>query len=47
MVRISRPSKSQALALLGIRLPTPDTEIQFTPARVIMQDFTGVPVSLI
>ena len=22
---------------------TPDTEIQFTPARVIMQDFTGVP----
>ena len=22
----------------------PDTEIQFTPARVIMQDFTGVPV---
>ena len=21
----------------------PDTEIQFTPARVIMQDFTGVP----
>ncbi|WP_397333804.1 aconitase family protein [Ornithinimicrobium sp. INDO-MA30-4] len=22
----------------------PDTEIQFTPGRVIMQDFTGVPV---
>src|SRR6218665_1132075 len=21
----------------------PDTEIQFTPARLIMQDFTGVP----
>src|SRR3954447_13316526 len=21
----------------------PDTEIQYTPARVIMQDFTGVP----
>ena len=21
----------------------PDTEIQFSPARVIMQDFTGVP----
>ena len=21
----------------------PDTEIQFTPGRVIMQDFTGVP----
>jgi aconitate hydratase len=30
---------------LGSWLPTaePDTEIQFTPARVIMQDFTGVP----
>jgi len=24
-------------------LAEPDTEIQFTPARVIMQDFTGVP----
>jgi aconitate hydratase len=24
-------------------LSEPDTEIQFTPARVIMQDFTGVP----
>ena len=23
----------------------PDTEIQYTPARVIMQDFTGVPTS--
>ncbi len=23
---------------------TPDQEIQFTPARVVMQDFTGVPV---
>src|ERR1700750_2044154 len=23
--------------------PDPDTEIQFTPARVIMRDFTGVP----
>ena len=21
----------------------PDTEIQYTPARVLMQDFTGVP----
>ena len=30
---------------LGSWDPTsePDTEIQFTPARVIMQDFTGVP----
>lgn len=30
---------------LGNWAPTaePDTEIQFTPARVIMQDFTGVP----
>ncbi|PPF85220.1 aconitate hydratase AcnA [Subtercola sp. Z020] len=30
---------------LGSWQPTaePDTEIQFTPARVVMQDFTGVP----
>ncbi|MGG7463473.1 MULTISPECIES: aconitate hydratase [unclassified Plantibacter] len=30
---------------LGEWVPTadPDTEIQFTPARVVMQDFTGVP----
>jgi aconitate hydratase len=30
---------------LGAWVPTsePDTEIQFTPSRVIMQDFTGVP----
>jgi len=30
---------------LGTWVPTsePDTEIQFTPARVVMQDFTGVP----
>ncbi|TAL41481.1 MAG: aconitate hydratase AcnA [Salinibacterium sp.] len=30
---------------LGSWMPTaePDTEIQFTPARVVMQDFTGVP----
>ncbi|MEO6943008.1 MAG: aconitate hydratase AcnA [Terrimesophilobacter sp.] len=35
---------SQILAL-GSWVPQadPDTEIQFTPARVIMQDFTGVP----
>ena len=35
-------SQIQALAQWD---PTvePDTEIQFTPARVIMQDFTGVP----
>ena len=37
-------TKSQIEAL-GSWIPTaePDTEIQFTPARVIMQDFTGVP----
>ncbi|HEX4400591.1 MAG TPA: aconitate hydratase AcnA [Galbitalea sp.] len=30
---------------IGAWVPTaePDTEIQFTPSRVIMQDFTGVP----
>jgi aconitate hydratase len=30
---------------LGAWVPSaePDTEIQFTPARVVMQDFTGVP----
>ena len=27
----------------GTPTPSPDKEIQFTPARVIMQDFTGVP----
>ena len=33
------------ISALGSWVPTadPDTEIQFTPARVIMQDFTGVP----
>src|SRR4051812_41960471 len=37
-------TKAQIEAL-GSWQPTaePDTEIQFTPARVIMQDFTGVP----
>ncbi|MGV1035050.1 MAG: aconitate hydratase AcnA [Microbacteriaceae bacterium] len=37
-------TKAQIEAL-GNWKPTaePDTEIQFTPARVIMQDFTGVP----
>ncbi|HEX4442975.1 MAG TPA: aconitate hydratase AcnA [Galbitalea sp.] len=37
-------TKTQIQAL-GSWVPTaePDTEIQFTPARVIMQDFTGVP----
>ncbi|MCU1583529.1 MAG: aconitate hydratase [Microbacteriaceae bacterium] len=37
-------TRSQIEAL-GSWVPTaePDTEIQFTPARVIMQDFTGVP----
>ena len=40
--RTSPPTTSSALAGWD---PTaePDTEIQFTPARVIMQDFTGVP----
>ena len=28
---------------LGSDAPSPNIEIQFTPARVIMQDFTGVP----
>src|ERR1700712_3453119 len=37
-------TKSQ-IKSLGSWVPTaePDTEIQFTPARVVMQDFTGVP----
>ncbi|MET1043345.1 MAG: aconitate hydratase AcnA [Microbacteriaceae bacterium] len=37
-------TKAQIEAL-GSWVPTaePDTEIQFTPARVVMQDFTGVP----
>jgi aconitate hydratase len=37
-------TKAQIEAI-GSWVPTaePDTEIQFTPARVIMQDFTGVP----
>ncbi|AMM20935.1 aconitate hydratase [Frondihabitans sp. PAMC 28766] len=37
-------TESQIKAL-GSWVPTaePDTEIQFTPARVVMQDFTGVP----
>jgi aconitate hydratase len=37
-------TKAQIQAL-GSWVPTaePDTEIQFTPARVVMQDFTGVP----
>ena len=36
---------SSHIEALGNWVPTaePDTEIQFTPARVIMQDFTGVP----
>ncbi|WP_179873733.1 aconitate hydratase AcnA [Microcella indica] len=35
----------QQIRALGAWQPTaePDTEIQFTPARVVMQDFTGVP----
>lgn len=36
---------SAQIRALGDWMPTaePDTEIQFTPARVVMQDFTGVP----
>ncbi len=36
---------SEHIKALGGWVPTaePDTEIQFTPARVVMQDFTGVP----
>ncbi|PPF64487.1 aconitate hydratase [Clavibacter michiganensis] len=36
---------SEHIEALGNWVPTsePDTEIQFTPARVVMQDFTGVP----
>ncbi len=35
----------QQIEALGGWVPSadPDTEIQFTPARVVMQDFTGVP----
>jgi aconitate hydratase len=35
----------EQISALGDWVPTaePDTEIQFTPARVVMQDFTGVP----
>ena len=35
----------QQIEALGSWVPTaePDTEIQFSPARVVMQDFTGVP----
>ena len=37
---------AEVIAALGSWDPSgePDTEIQFTPARVVMQDFTGVPV---
>jgi aconitate hydratase len=36
---------AEQIKKLAVWNPTaePDTEIQFTPARVIMQDFTGVP----
>lgn len=36
----------ETIAALGMwdSSATPSTEIQFTPARVVMQDFTGVPV---
>ena len=37
-------TRDQVEALAGWRPDAePDTEIQFTPARVVMQDFTGVP----
>ncbi|HEY2165538.1 MAG TPA: aconitate hydratase AcnA [Jatrophihabitantaceae bacterium] len=37
-------TEDQVRALAGWRPDAePDTEIQFTPARVVMQDFTGVP----
>ncbi|MGN6474162.1 MAG: aconitate hydratase, partial [Mycobacteriales bacterium] len=37
-------SAEQIRALAGWKADAePDTEIQFTPARVVMQDFTGVP----
>ncbi len=39
---ITRPSTSRALADWDPKAE-PDTEIQFTPARVILQDLTGVP----
>ncbi len=37
---------AETIAALGQWQPDaePSTEIQFTPARVVMQDFTGVPV---
>jgi aconitate hydratase len=36
---------AEQIRALGSWVPSaePDTEIQFTPARVVMQDFTGVP----
>ena len=36
---------AEHIEAIGNWVPTsePDTEIQFTPARVVMQDFTGVP----
>jgi len=36
---------AEQIKALGAWVPTaePDTEIQFSPARVVMQDFTGVP----
>ena len=43
--RTARTSPPTQIRALGDWVPTaePDTEIQFTPARVVMQDFTGVP----
>ena len=39
----SRAEDIEALATLGRRTPSRSKEIAFTPARVVMQDFTGVP----
>ena len=38
------PPTTSGRSPAGTPTPSPDKEIQFTPARVIMQDFTGVPV---
>ena len=37
------PRSTSRRSRTGIRMADPSVEIQFTPARVIMQDFTGVP----
>ena len=37
------PRRRSRRSARGFPTAEPDTEIQFTPARVVMQDFTGVP----